>query len=62
MFNEEKCPYCTSSDYEILDYFEHGPDSSYMVKCSCECKNCHRKFEITYYYTLTQVHVEKEGE
>lgn len=60
MFNEEKCPYCDSNDYEILDYFEDGTDTGFMRNWSCNCQNCHKKFEITYYYTLSQILVEKE--
>lgn len=59
MFNEEKCPTCGSGDYEILDFFEDATDSGYMREWNCECTKCHDDFNITYYYTLTKVQVER---
>lgn len=60
MFNEEKCPKCSSGDYEVLDFFEDGTDSGYMREWYCACSNCHERFTITYYYTLSQIIVEGE--
>lgn len=57
MFNEEKCPYCDSGDYEVQNYEEHWEDKSLTLEWDCQCSNCKSNFTISYYYELKKVEV-----
>ena len=57
MFDEEKCPYCDSGDYDVRDYAEEGWGEGFTRSWDCQCSNCKCDFIITYYYELATVEV-----
>lgn len=57
MFNDEKCPYCNSGDYEVQDYMEDYWDDNFTREWQCKCSDCKSDFTITYYYELKKAEV-----
>ena len=58
MFEDEKCPYCGSKDYNIYDTdTDYSDDFGYRA-FYCDCTRCKGSFIITYTYKLDGHYVE----
>lgn len=59
MIMEEKCPYCGSKDYDVLD--ETYDDFYCYSEQRCRCKNGH-EFDIIYKREVISIEVKKVDE
>lgn len=63
MMNEERCPYCKSELYEVIDFdddFFYDEDKINFY-WQCKCNECNKIFRITRWYKLVDTVIETEG-
>lgn len=57
---DEKCPHCSSEEYEVdifWDDFDFDKDGGIRV-WECVCSSCHKRFNIVYKYKRIKTIVE----
>lgn len=60
MFEDEKCPYCGSKDYETDDSDTDFMDDFGQRSWYCKCLRCKGSFVITYTYKLQGHYIEPD--
>lgn len=56
MLNEERCPYCESDDFDMVDCNEDYFDGSKIsYEWQCKCHECKKTFYITKWYKLVEI-------
>jgi len=55
---DEKCPNCSSDDYEVDNFWDDFDEDDGVRGWECICSSCHKRFKIVYIYKCTKTIVE----